>query len=159
MKTNQAIYSSSILLLICSCTVCFGGSESQNTPGQGDEVALILDILRSDDQQMQTAAISMVRDLKGPEVTKALAAELPNLSITSQVQLICALGDRGDSAALPAVIGVLKSDDHSVRIAALKAIGQLGDALSVNLLAKTAASTKGPEQKAARDSAGTLTRA
>lgn len=148
MKTKYTICSSLILLLIYSYTACFGASENS----QDDAIGIILDILRSDDQQMQTVAISMVKDLKGTEVTKALAKELPNLSTTSQVQLLCALGDRGDSAALPAVIGALKSNEQSIRIAALKALGQLGDALSVNLLARTAASTKGQEQKAARES-------
>ncbi len=148
MKTNYTICSSLALLLIYSYTACFGASEHS----QDDAVGIILDILRSNDQQMQTVAISMVKDLEGTEVTKALAKELPNLSATSQVQLLSALGDRGDSAALPAVIGALKANEQSVRIAALKALGQLGDALSVNLLARTAASTKGQEQKAARES-------
>jgi HEAT repeat protein len=148
MKTNNAIYSLLVLLLICSYAACFGASENS----QDDAVAMILDILRSDDQQMQTVAISMIRDLQGTKVTEALAEELPNLSITSQMQLISALGDRGDSAALPAVVNAIKSSEPSVRIAALKALRQLGGASSVNLLAKTAASTKGQEQKAARDS-------
>ena len=121
MKTIHAICSSLALVLICSYTVCFGASENS----QNDAVGIILDILRSDDQQMQTVAISMIRDMEGTEVTKALAEELPNLSATSQVQLISALGDRGDSAALPAVINATKSSEESVRIAALKALGQL----------------------------------
>ena len=152
MKTNHSICSITILILICSYSVCFGATENS----QDDAVNMILDILRSDDQQMQTVAISMIRDLKGTEVTKVLARELSNLSVTSQVQLLSALGDRGDSVALPEVINAIKADEESVRIAALKALGKLGDASNVNLLAKTAASTQGQEQKAARDSLNRL---
>jgi HEAT repeat protein len=101
---------------------------------------------------MQAVAIAMVKDMPGAEVTKALAAELPNLSPTSQVQLLSALGDRGDAAALPAVVTAAGAEDQSVRIAALRALGQLGDDTTVTLLAEAAAGARGTEQKAARDS-------
>jgi hypothetical protein len=77
---------------------------------------------------------------------------LPNLSAKSQVQLLSALGDRGDAAARPAVVAAVKAENQSVRIAALRALGQLGDNSSVELLAQAAAGAKGAEQKAARDS-------
>jgi len=115
-------------------------------------IKMVIDALKSSDTEMQTGAIAIVRDIPGPEVTKALAQELPNLGPTSQVQLISALADRGDVTALPAVIEAGKSQDESVRIASLKAIGQLGNASSVPVLAERAATSKGDEQKAARES-------
>ncbi len=135
------------LLLVCFCTVCFAASEQQD-----DAIGIVLDILKSGDQEMQAVAIAMVKEMPGTEVTKALAKVLPNLSATSQVQLLSALGDRGDAAALPAVVTAVKAKNESVRIAALKAVGQLGDASSVGLLAQTAAAARGAEQKAARES-------
>jgi len=119
---------------------------------QDEAVSIVLDILRSNDQEMQAAAIAMVKEMPGTLVTEALAKELPNLSAKSQVQLLSALGDRGDVAARPVVVAVVKSEDQSVRIAALRALGQLGDDSSVELLAQAAAGAKGAEQKAARDS-------
>jgi HEAT repeat protein len=101
---------------------------------------------------MQAVAIAMVKDMAGTDVTQALAKELPNLSASSQVMLLSALSDRGDAAALPAVSAAAKSKDPSVRVAALRAMGQLGGASSVEPLAKAAAATKGDERKAARDS-------
>ena len=133
--------------LVCFCGVCFAA-----TGPQDDAIGIVLDILKSGDEEMQAVAIAMVKEMSGTEATKALAKELPNLSATSQVQLLSALGDRGDGAALPAVITAVKAKDESVRIAALKAVGQLGDASSVGLLSQTAAATKGAEQKAARES-------
>lgn len=147
MKTKCTIYSSLIVLLLCCCAVCFSASEEPE-----DAIALVIDILKGNDQEMQAVAIAMVKEIPGTEITKALARELPNLSVMSQVRLLSALGDRGDQAALPAVIMATKAGDESVRVAALKALGELGDASSVVLLAQAAAGARGAEQKAARES-------
>ncbi|UCC98441.1 MAG: HEAT repeat domain-containing protein [Phycisphaerales bacterium] len=147
MKTKCTISKSLALLLLCSW-ICFGAGESS----QDDAVGIILEILRGGDQEMQAVAIAMVKDMPGEQVTEALARELPNLSGAGQVQLLSALGDRADVAALPAVVAAAESQNPSVRIAALRALGQLGDASSVDLLARAAAAGSGNEQKAARAS-------
>ena len=157
MKTNCTICSALAVLLLCSYAVCLGGVEGVSPSNRGQDardtaVGIVLDILRSDDQEMQAAAIAMVKEMPGTEITEALAKELPNLSAKSQVQLLSALGDRGDAAARPAVVAAVKYKDQSVRIAALRALGQLGDDSSVELLSQAAAGAKGAEQKAARDS-------
>jgi HEAT repeat protein len=148
MKIRYGICKASALLLFCFYAVGFGASESSGD----DAISVVLDILKSGDQEMQAVAIAMAKDMAGKDVTEALAKELPNLSAASQVMLLSALSDRGDAAALPAVNDAVKSKDPSVRVAALRAVGQLGGASSVELLAQTAAATKGQEQKAARDS-------
>ncbi|MBN1806916.1 MAG: HEAT repeat domain-containing protein [Sedimentisphaerales bacterium] len=135
------------LLFLCFCTVCVGASEER-----GEAIDIVLDILKSGDQEMQAVAIAMVKDMPGTEVTKALVKELPTLSAASQVMLLSALSDRGDATALDAVVATIKTADESVRIAALKAVGQLGNESSVGLLAETAARSSGAEQKAARES-------
>jgi len=147
MKIKCTICNSSALLFLCCCAVCFGASEQQD-----EAVVIVLDILKSGDQEMQAVAIAMVKDMPGTEVTKALVKELPKLSAASQVQLLSALSDRGDAAALPAVVTAVNAEDESVRIAALKAVGQLGNESSVDLLAQAAAAIRGAEQKAARES-------
>jgi hypothetical protein len=157
MKANYTICSSLAFLLLCSYAVCLGGVESVSPSNRGQDArdtatGIVLDILRSGDQDMQAAAIAMVKEMPGTQVTEALAKELPNLSPRSQVQLLSALGDRGDVAARPAVVTAVKSEDQSVRIAALRALGQLGDDSNVEQLAQAAAGTSGAEQKAARDS-------
>ena len=82
MKIKCTICNSSTLLLLCCFAVCFGASEQQD-----EAVGIVLDILKSGDQEMQAVAIAMVKDMPGAEVTKALVKELPNLSATRQVQL------------------------------------------------------------------------
>jgi HEAT repeat protein len=121
--------------------------------GQADQeiVDLVIGELTSGDPERQTGAISIVRDMPGGGVTQALVAELPKLSPPIQVQLLSTLADRGDAAALPAVVVAGGHDDESVRIAALKAVGELGDASSVLWLAQRAAATRGAEQSAARE--------
>jgi len=113
---------------------------------------MVITALKGDDPAMQTAAIALVREIPGPEVTRALAEELPNLPAAAQVQLLAALSDRGDRIALPAVIQATKAENPSIRVAALKAMGQLGDASCVLMLAQTAATSKADEQKSARES-------
>jgi HEAT repeat protein len=147
MKKECTICKALALLILCSCVVCSGASE----PAQDDAIGIVLDILRSGDQEMQAVAISMVKEMSGTEVTEALAKELPKLSVASQVMLLSALSDRCDAAALPAVSAAAEAKDPSVRIAALRALGQLGGAESVGLLAQAAAAATGDEQKAARD--------
>jgi HEAT repeat protein len=150
MRTERISFA--IFAVLFSASFYFCGLE----PALGEQdnaLAIVIDALKSDDRTMQEAAISMVRELPaGAEITKALAKELPSLSVTSQVQLLLALGDRGDPTAQPAVIAAAKTNDEAVRIAALRTLGQLGDANSVMLLAQRAATTSGDEQKAARES-------
>ena len=112
----------------------------------------INEILKSGDKQMQTAAIGVLKDAAKTDVVKAAAEQLPNLGATQQIQLLTALAECGDKVALPAVLTAVKSTDSPVRVAALAAIGTLGDASTIDLLVQTAVSTKGDEQKAAQES-------
>jgi len=142
------------LLILTFALALLGGFVSAVSADEADQeiIKMVIDALKSPDAEMQTGAIAIVREIPGPEVTKALAQELPNLGAIAQVQLISALADRGDALALPAVIEAGKSQDESVRIASLKAIGQLGSASMVAVLSDRAATSKGAEQKAARES-------
>jgi len=115
-------------------------------------VSIIISVLRSDDEEMQTVAIGLLRETAGTEMVEALTAELPNLSVGGQVQVLSALGDRGDRSALGAVVNATKSAEADVRVAAFGALAALGDASSVDLLVEAAASAKGAEQEAARQS-------
>jgi HEAT repeat protein len=125
--------------------------------------AILLDALKGGDPEMQSAAIGAIPLLSGEGAVAVLAKELPNLAPAAQVQLLAALVVKGDRAALPAVMaaaensdtpvvepGTLKREQHtvvaavedsdaSVRMAALEALGALGDGSTVLLLAQKAA--------------------
>jgi HEAT repeat protein len=141
------------LLLMAAVAVAMPGVAAAGAAEQPNQeiIDMVIDALKSNDPQMQSGAIAIVRDIPGPEVTKALVQELPKLPATGQVQLLSVLGDRGDVTALPAVIEAGKSPEESVRVAALRALGQLGGVANVLLLAERAAAGKGAEQKAARE--------
>jgi len=97
-------------------------------------------------------AISLTKQVPGRKMTKALGRKLFKLSVPGQLQLLSALGQRGDSIVLPKIIKAAGSDEESVRTAALEAIGKLGDHSTIDLLAQTAATSKSTEQEAARQS-------
>jgi HEAT repeat protein/type 1 glutamine amidotransferase len=120
------------------------------TPQKG--AAHIIDILKGDDRQMQSMVVGLLKDIPGTRMTRAIAAQLPNLPVSGQVQLLSALANRGDQSALPAVLDAVKSSEVDVRVAALSALGSLGNASTADLLAKTAATHTGPEREAARQS-------
>jgi HEAT repeat protein len=74
-------------------------------------------------------------------------AELP---VEGQVQMLAALGDRGDSSIRPVFDEALKSQNLALRIEALTGLQRLGDASSVLPVAQRSAETSGDEQNAAR---------
>ena len=89
---------------------------------------------------MRAVGLQQVREqAKGPAATKRFAALLPKLPPDAQAGLLDALGDRGDKAARPALLDMLKSRDEPVRAAALRALGSLGEPDDVPLLAQSLA--------------------
>jgi HEAT repeat protein len=151
-KAAQVRVLMSATLVIYAVISCAIVSTARSEEQENSALDIVINALKGEDESMQSMAIALVRDMPEPEVTKVLARELPNLSVRGQIQLLSALADRGDKTALPAVVEATKAKDESVRVAALKAVGDLGDASSVGLLAERAAATRGAEQKAARGS-------
>jgi HEAT repeat protein len=75
-------------------------------------VPYLIEQLHSPDAAMVNVALWVVqRELPGAEVTQAVAAELGQLPPERQIQVIHALGGRGDPAALPALLALLKSGE------------------------------------------------
>jgi len=117
-----------------------------------DAVPLIIESLSSDDAPLQGAATAAARMIEGEGATTALASTLPNLTGPAQVMVLRMLADRGDKAALGAVIQATESADAEVKREALSALGALGDGSSVMLLASAAAGADGAERDCARAS-------
>lgn len=112
--------------------------------------ARLIQAITGKDATLRAVAIARIDSLKGPNVTRRFAAELPKLPPETQVLLIGVLARRGDPSARPAVIKAASHADAKVRTAALQAIGALGDAGSVELLIGVAAGGRtDPEKRAA----------
>lgn len=124
-------------------------------PAEG--LKLVLAALKGTDPKLQAAATRFVREMPGAELTPVFAGQLSSLAPAGQVLLLDALADRGDTAARPAaVIMLTKSEDPAVRLAAIKALGKLGDAMTVTMLAQVAAASQGEERTAAQESMDSL---
>lgn len=81
-----------------------------------------------------------------------LGAVLRNLSALPADSVAALLNLVDDPLARPAVLAAAASDDEAVRLAALGALGRIGDASCVALLLETATGSRAAEQAAARHS-------
>ncbi len=118
----------------------------------GDKAGLIiLDILKSGDKEIYTPAIGMISGDLDDSSLKALCNILPELPLENQAQLLTVLA-RFQRPEVRAVIEeAVKSQEKRVRIAALAALGSLGNASMVNYFALYAAESTGVEQSTARN--------
>ena len=151
------------LLLVWPLALSIGGeiraAESVRSSAAGDEqqagdelVQMVVRLLADEDRQMRALGLEQVRTAaKGAAATRLFAAQLPRLKADAQVELLRALAARGDPAAVAAVREVLApSRDEPVRLAAIDALGGLGDASDVPRLVQVLAADSQPEVAAAR---------
>jgi len=117
---------------------------------------LLREHLRSDDYILFSAAVQAALELPGPEVTKALTAELNRLPADNQILVIQTLGKRGDAGAVPAISALARSGAKSVRIAAIGAFPQIGDALAVPVLVELLGDSDREISKAAQEGLAAL---
>ena len=119
-------------------------------PAGDDVVQTIINLVSEKDKDLRTVGLEQVRDeAKGEAATKRFAAVLPRLAPEAQVGLLNALADRGDRTARPAVLDKVKSQEESVRAAAVRALGPLGEPADVPLLVQSIAAANGLEKIAA----------
>ena len=124
---------------------------------RGDSPTLtdfVLQQLDSDVQEVCEAAGQTARTLPGgSQATTLLAKGLSSLSPEGQILLIQALKDRGDKGAGATILNAASSGDPQVRMAAIEALGKLGGADALDMLATTAVmSEDGEFAEAARKS-------
>lgn len=119
-------------------------------------VPLLIEQLKSDDRAMLGVALGVIRELPGPEVAPAVAAELAKAKPALQVLLVKALADRGDAAVCGAIEALAASDAPEVRTEALAALGKIGGPSSLPVLLKALETGKSDAESAA--AAASLTR-
>ncbi|NUN96376.1 MAG: HEAT repeat domain-containing protein [Candidatus Omnitrophica bacterium] len=118
---------------------------------------VLLEALHGDDFAMAAAAARAAQELQGEDVSKALAEELPKLSADKQVLVAQTLGDRGDKAGLGGLLALARSGDRSARLAAIRAIPQLGDPAAVDALKELTKDSDGVISRSAQRSINALT--
>ncbi|MDO8540297.1 MAG: hypothetical protein Q7S40_07625 [Opitutaceae bacterium] len=100
------------------------------TSRESGGIPLLVKQLQGQDRAMLAAGWRAARELKGANVTRALAAELPKLPAEKQVLLVQVLGDRNDRTALPAVLEAANSRAENVRVVALQVLPRVDDGKS-----------------------------
>jgi len=114
---------------------------------------LVFETIASKEPLVQAAALRLAAQLPGVQVTLALAERLEKLDASGRVLLLRALADRGDPEAVDAVARLMEDKEEAVRVAAIEAMGVLGESTSIiEPLAKIAAEATGAPQQAARAS-------
>jgi HEAT repeat protein len=138
---------------VCLAVLGLGTALSPAQEGTGDAlVDLVIGLLGEQDKDMRALGLEQVRtEAKGQAATRQFAAQLPKLPAAVQAELLGALADRGDDAARPAVVELLAaSQDANVRLAAIDAVGMLGESADVPLLLRLLTGGSAAEQAAAR---------
>ncbi len=114
---------------------------------------IVVNLVKDKDKDMRAIGFQQVRDeVKGAAATKRFAELLPTLPPDAQAGLIDALAARGDKTARAAIVETLKSPEGEVRAAGIRALGLLGEAGDVPLLAKSLAAGTEAEKTAAQRS-------
>ncbi len=117
---------------------------------RGEEaVPTMVRLLDGDDAHMQLVAVESLVAIPGDGVTTRLAATLDGAKPPTQALILDIFARRGCPKALAAVTKSLDAPDPTVRLAALHAMKSVGNASSVPLLARRAATATGDEGAAA----------
>ena len=101
-------------------------------------VPLLLEQLRSDDKLVFQIGLRTARELPGAAVGDALVGEALESTPDRAALLLHALVDRREGSLPAAVLQVAGRGEKPVRLAALEAIGRLGDAAHIAALLKIA---------------------
>ena len=107
---------------------------------QAEAVPLVIDTLDADERELKQAAAQAVLDIEGAEASRGFAEELPELAPETQALLLGLLAERGEATGLTDVVNDLAgSNNKQVRTAAIQALVPLGDASSVEVVARALA--------------------
>ena len=117
---------------------------------------LLMEAIRSDDFVLVDAAARTAMELKDAGVTRALADELGKLPADKQVVVCSVLGRSGNAAVLPALFALAKSANKTPRLAAIKAIPEIGHGSAVPVLAELMADADNEVAKAAQEALASI---
>ena len=94
---------------------------------QQDGLPLLVETLRSPLKGVFQLGLSTAREFPGSEVDKALAAEVDRATPERAAALIVAMADREDTVVLSAVLKAARNGPQEVRLAAVSALGRVGN--------------------------------
>ena len=102
---------------------------------RGDEgIPMLLDLFSSTDKHLFNLALGTAREFPGTNVDKEFAKALANTTPDRAALILLAMADRPNSVDLPTILAAAKQGPPSVRLAAVRALGQVGDASCLSTL-------------------------
>ena len=106
-------------------------------------VPLLVEQLRSVDKRLFGIGLSVAREIPGPEVDAVLVAEIGAAPPARAALVVVALADRGGAVARKTLAGLVgrRAAAREVRLAAVRALGRMGDLESLTPLLDAAAET------------------
>ncbi len=142
----------SLWLIGLACLVV-GDARAADEEPDDDLLQMIVELVSDSDRDMRALGLQQVREeAPGEAATKRFVELLAKLPPDGQTGLLEALGERGDAVARPVVLEMLENKEEAVRAAAVRALGGLGGAAEVPMLAAKAATGADAEKAAARQS-------
>ena len=119
-------------------------------------IPLLLEQLRSPDKASFRLGLRVARELPGPEVTAALAAEWDRCPPERREPLLLALADRGGAAAVPVARQALREGTAELQAAAIGVLERSGDPAAVPALVAAATGAAAAPAEAAKLALGRL---
>ena len=113
-------------------------------------IPLLIEAIRGQNYVLVGAAARTAMEMPGPEITQAIADELSKLPADKQILMTLTLGVRRDAAALPALFALARKGDKAARIAAIRALPEIGDGSAVPVLLSLLADPDAEVAKAAQ---------
>jgi len=113
-------------------------------------VPLLVEQLRSSDKTFFNIGLRTARELPGPEVAKALLAEMERAAPQRQSYLLLAMADRGDAEALPAALKMAKSSSVPQRLVAIGVLEHIGNSSCLPVLMAIAGESESEAAQAAK---------
>ena len=109
-------------------------------------INLLVEQLNSPEKALFQIALATAREVPGRKIDEALAAEVTKASPERAEQIIATMADRPETVVLPAVVKAAGNGPKQVRLAAIAALGRVGDATCLAQLLDIAAE---PDQELA----------
>jgi len=119
-------------------------------------IPLLVEQVKSPDRELSRIGLSTARELDAAGVDAALVGELPRVAPERAALIIEALADRGGAAVLPALVEAAGSGQKQPRLAAVRNLGRIGDATSVDRLLAIAGESDADLSAAAVEALGGL---
>jgi len=116
-----------------------------------DGIPLLVELLRSNDKGLFQVGLITAREFPGRDLDQALAAELSGAFPERAALIVVAMADRKETVDLAAVLKAAASGQKQVRLAAISALGRVGNATCLAPLLAIAIESDADLSRAAKE--------